>query len=57
MYLADLFTVQASVAGIPAISIPYGTDTKGLPIGLQLMANDFKEKDLLAFGKYMLENK
>ena len=55
MYLADLFTVQASVAGIPAISIPNGTDKDGLPIGLQIMTNDFKEKELFSFSKYILD--
>lgn len=56
MYLADLFTVQASVAGIPAISIPNGRDSKGLPIGLQIMANAFEEPELFAFSKYLLNN-
>ena len=47
MYLADLFTTQASISGIPAISIPYGEDEKGLPIGLQIMANSFGEEKIL----------
>ena len=55
MYLADLFTVQASVAGIPSISIPNGTDAKGLPVGLQIMAKEFQEDRLLAFSKYILD--
>jgi len=55
MYLADLFTVQASIAGVPAISIPNGTDSNGLPIGLQLMTSHFKEADLFAFSNYLLE--
>ena len=55
MYLADLYTVQASVAGIPAISIPNGVDKDGLPIGLQIMTDDFKEKELYAFSKYILD--
>lgn len=55
MYLADLFTVQASIAGVPAISIPNGTDSEGLPIGLQLMTANFKEADLFAFSNYLLE--
>ncbi len=55
MYLADLFTVQASIAGVPAISIPNGTDSEGLPIGLQLMGSSFKETDLFAFSNYLLE--
>lgn len=55
MYLADLFTVQASIAGVPAISIPNGVDSKGLPIGLQLMSANFRESDLFAFSNYLLE--
>ncbi|EON78588.1 Aspartyl-tRNA(Asn) amidotransferase subunit A / Glutamyl-tRNA(Gln) amidotransferase subunit A [Lunatimonas lonarensis] len=53
MYLEDLYTVQASVSGVPAISIPNGTDQQGLPIGLQIMANSFKEADLYAFANYL----
>ncbi|MFA0961522.1 Asp-tRNA(Asn)/Glu-tRNA(Gln) amidotransferase subunit GatA [Roseivirga sp. BDSF3-8] len=53
MYLADLYTVQASVSGIPAISVPVGRDGDGLSIGLQVMAGSFKEQDLLAFAKYL----
>jgi aspartyl-tRNA(Asn)/glutamyl-tRNA(Gln) amidotransferase subunit A len=53
MYLADLFTVQASVAGLPAISIPWGADNKGLPIGIQIMANAFNETELLTFSNYL----
>lgn len=56
MYLADLFTVQASIAGVPAISIPNGTDQQGLPIGLQLIADTFQESQLLAFAQYILGN-
>ena len=51
MYLADLFTVQASVAGIPAISIPAGQDSQGMPIGLQLMGSAFEEGELLQFAQ------
>ncbi|TZF83191.1 Asp-tRNA(Asn)/Glu-tRNA(Gln) amidotransferase subunit GatA [Pedobacter sp. BS3] len=55
MYLADIFTVQASLAGIPAISIPAGNNSKGLPLGLQLLGKRFGEGELLAFSKYMLD--
>lgn len=57
MYLADLFSVQANVAGVPAISIPCGMDKQGLPVGLQLMADDFEESKLLGFSKMILEMK
>ncbi len=55
MFLADLYTVQASVAGIPAISIPCGVDKDGLPIGVQIMSKHFTEDKLLAFSKYIVE--
>lgn len=55
MYLADLFSVQANVAGIPAISIPSGKDKQGLPIGLQLLADDFEECKLLRFSRAIIE--
>ena len=57
MYLADLFTVQASIAGVPAISIPNGTDSGGLPIGLQIITDTFEESSLLAFSRYVLNNR
>ena len=53
MYLEDIFTVQANLAGNPAISLPLGKHSNGLPIGLHLMADNFKEVDLFAFSKYL----
>jgi aspartyl-tRNA(Asn)/glutamyl-tRNA(Gln) amidotransferase subunit A len=50
MYLADLFSVQANVVGVPALALPCGTDKQGLPIGLQLIADDFQESKLLHFS-------
>ena len=47
MYLADIYTVSANLAGLPAMSIPCGVDKDGLPIGLHLMANCVEEKKLL----------
>ncbi len=47
MYLADIYTIAANLAGIPAISIPCGFSPAGLPIGLQLMAPPFGEATLL----------
>ncbi|MGB4775277.1 MAG: Asp-tRNA(Asn)/Glu-tRNA(Gln) amidotransferase subunit GatA [Daejeonella sp.] len=55
-YLADIFTVQASLAGLPAISIPAGNNKKGLPLGLQLIGKRFAEADLLAFARYFEQN-
>lgn len=54
MYLADLFSVQANVAGVPAISVPCGTDKNGLPIGMQIIADDFEEEKLLYFSKLIV---
>jgi aspartyl-tRNA(Asn)/glutamyl-tRNA(Gln) amidotransferase subunit A len=47
MYLADLLTIPANLAGLPAISVPCGFDDQGLPIGLQLMAGVLEEGKLL----------
>ncbi|SHJ69683.1 aspartyl/glutamyl-tRNA(Asn/Gln) amidotransferase subunit A [Hymenobacter daecheongensis DSM 21074] len=55
MYLADIFTVQASLAGVPAISVPAGTDAAGLPIGVQMLSGAFREEHLLAFAKSVTE--
>lgn len=51
MYMADLFTVQASICGIPAISIPIEKDQKNMPIGLQIMSAAFTEEKLFAISK------
>jgi aspartyl-tRNA(Asn)/glutamyl-tRNA(Gln) amidotransferase subunit A len=55
MYLADLFSVQANVVGLPAISIPCGVDAEELPIGLQVIADDFEESKLLHFSDELLK--
>jgi aspartyl-tRNA(Asn)/glutamyl-tRNA(Gln) amidotransferase subunit A len=47
MYLGDIFTIPAALAGLPALSIPCGFDEKGLPVGLQLMGEHFSEATLL----------
>ena len=46
MYLNDVFTVPASLAGIPGISIPYGHDKQGLPLGIQLLAKHYNEQEI-----------
>lgn len=46
MYLADIYTISVNLAGLPGISVPCGTDSKGLPIGVQMIANSFEEKKL-----------
>jgi len=55
MYLEDIFTVQAALAGIPAISLPMGNNSSGLPLALQLTGKSFDEGGLLKFSKYFLE--
>ncbi|MBT1710432.1 Asp-tRNA(Asn)/Glu-tRNA(Gln) amidotransferase subunit GatA [Fulvivirgaceae bacterium PWU5] len=55
MYLADLFSVQANVAGVPAIAVPCGNDKQGLPMGLQVIADDFEESKLLHFSNALLK--
>ena len=55
MYLADLYSVQANVAGVPGISIPCGKDNLGLPIGLQVIADDFEEEKLFRFSDMLLK--
>lgn len=47
MYLGDIYTVSVNLAGLPAISLPCGIDSKGLPIGLQLIGRHFGEKDII----------
>ncbi|MBR9861344.1 Asp-tRNA(Asn)/Glu-tRNA(Gln) amidotransferase subunit GatA [bacterium] len=56
MYLADIYTVQAPLAGLPAISIPTGRTKDGLAIGTQVMGNSFEEKKLFNFCKQVLES-
>ena len=47
MYLNDIYTISANLAGLPAISLPCGIDSNGLPIGLQLIGDCFNEKTII----------
>jgi len=47
MYLADICTVSINIAGLPAISLPCGVDSQGMPVGMQLIGNHFKEETIL----------
>ena len=47
MYLSDVYTVSVNLAGLPGISIPVGRDSKGLPIGMQMIGDCYQEKKLL----------
>lgn len=53
MYLADIFTVQASLAGLPAISIPGKTHSNKLSMGIQIIGKHFKEVELLKFANFL----
>jgi aspartyl-tRNA(Asn)/glutamyl-tRNA(Gln) amidotransferase subunit A len=55
MYLADIFTVLASLTGIPAIAIPLGNNSEGLPLSMQLMAKHFAEEELLSLSNAFLK--
>ncbi|HOX82156.1 MAG TPA: Asp-tRNA(Asn)/Glu-tRNA(Gln) amidotransferase subunit GatA [Chryseolinea sp.] len=55
MYLADLFSVQANVAGVPAIALPLGLDHHRLPMGFQIIADDFEESKLLHFSNLLMK--
>jgi aspartyl-tRNA(Asn)/glutamyl-tRNA(Gln) amidotransferase subunit A len=54
LYLEDIYTIHANLAGIPAISLPLGIHSNGMPFGIQLMTGSFNEPELLNFSKYML---
>ena len=47
MYLGDIYTISVNLAGLPGMSVPCGRDAKGLPIGLQLIGDCFKEKNII----------
>jgi len=51
MYLSDVYTTSANLAGIPGMNIPVGLDSKGLPVGMQVMADQFNELNILQIGK------
>lgn len=53
LYLADLYTVPANMAGLPALSVPFGKDKNNLPIGIQLYGNYFEENKLYALAKIL----
>jgi aspartyl-tRNA(Asn)/glutamyl-tRNA(Gln) amidotransferase subunit A len=55
MYLGDLFTVQANITGLPAVSVPMGVDAVGLPMGFQVTGRPFDEKGILDFSKLINE--
>jgi aspartyl-tRNA(Asn)/glutamyl-tRNA(Gln) amidotransferase subunit A len=54
MYMADIFTVLASLTGIPAIALPSGNNAAGLPLSIQLMTKHFNEEELLSLSASFL---
>jgi aspartyl-tRNA(Asn)/glutamyl-tRNA(Gln) amidotransferase subunit A len=54
MYLEDIYTVQANLCGVPAISLPLGKHSNGLPFGVQLMANTNQDSQLMAFSSRLM---
>lgn len=55
MYLSDIYTTSANLAGIPGLNIPIGKNHEDLPIGMQLMSKQFDENKLLRFSKFLVE--
>jgi len=53
MYLQDIYTVHANLTGNPAISLPLGKHSNGLPFGIQVIADHFKEKEMLSFSNIL----
>ena len=47
MYLGDIYTISVNLAGLPGITVPCGKDKKGLPIGMQLIGDCFREKEII----------
>lgn len=56
MYLSDIFTIPCNLAGLPGISIPCGYDSKGLPIGLQILAPHFNEEKIFKLAYFIEQN-
>jgi len=56
MYLSDIFTVSLNLAGLPGLSLPCGTDSRGLPIGLQLIGKPFDESTIFRVADFVEKN-
>ena len=56
MYLEDIFTVQANISGNPAVSIPLGKHSNGLPFGIQAVGRHFEEEELIGLTSYLMNN-
>ncbi len=53
MYLADVFTVPASIVGMPAVSVPVGMDSRNLPVGMHLICDFFEEGKLMGIARHL----
>ena len=56
MYLSDVYTVTANLAGVPGLSVPVGKTSEELPVGVQLLGPPFSEQKLLGVGKAIMES-
>jgi aspartyl/glutamyl-tRNA(Asn/Gln) amidotransferase subunit A (EC 6.3.5.-) len=56
MYLSDIFTIPANLAGLPALSLPTGFKKDGLPVGFQIIGKRFEDNKVLGFGKFYESN-
>ena len=56
MYLSDIFTVPMSLAGVPAMNVPFGKNIEGLPIGVQFVSNYFEENKIFSIAKFINNN-
>jgi len=56
MYMSDILTISANLAGIPGISVPVGLASNGMPVGLQIMGNHFNEKGMFEIAKAVERN-
>ncbi|MFN3135545.1 MAG: Asp-tRNA(Asn)/Glu-tRNA(Gln) amidotransferase subunit GatA [Candidatus Kryptonium sp.] len=56
MYLSDIYTVSVNLAGVPAINVPAGFDSKGLPIGMQIIGKQFDEGTILRVSDFLEKN-
>ncbi len=54
MYLEDIFTVQANITGLPAISLPMGQHSNSLPFGIQVIGRNFADAELMNFSNYLM---
>ncbi len=57
VYLEDIYTVHANLAGVPAISLPLWNSSESMPIGVQLMAAEFNESELFSFSEKLMNHK